>query len=83
MLAKLGKKTHFSWPDVLDTEEKKDMVSELKLFPFITGSGCSPSEGEDDNRVLALPKDSTGQLGGEMMRETALVGWEGTATWQP
>lgn len=26
MLAKLGKKTHFPWPDVLDTEEKKDVV---------------------------------------------------------
>lgn len=60
MLAKLGKKLHFSWPDVLDTEEKKDVVSELELYPFITGSGCSPSEGEDNNQVLVLPMDSTG-----------------------
>lgn len=55
----------------------------LESYPFVTGSGCSPSEGEDGNPVLVLLMDSTGQLGGGMMRGTALVGWEGTATRQP
>lgn len=100
MLTKLGRAMYFSWPDVVDnsTLEKKKTASELDLYSFATSSGCRPGEGEEDEPVLALLVDSTGQLvlGGEKMwfllsgmalpekgrKETTLAGWENAATWQ-
>lgn len=99
-MTKLGRAMYFSWPDVVDnsTLEKKKMASELDLYFFAKSSGCRPGEGEEDEPVLALLVDSTGQLvlGGEKMwfllsgmalpetgrKETTLAGWENAATWQ-